>query len=131
VVFVRKRFPEIQYQKASITDGHRDEFGQLVETTTGQIEAGEFWPRSGIRFPMNGCTSCPHLGLCLGSQPLDRSAITKKLIMGDLPMSTPFCATPRVKGESVLAHLKAASSFRPKLEGKPPALQAAAAELES
>jgi hypothetical protein len=41
-----------------------------VESTVAQIEAGQFLPHSGIRFPMNGCTSCPNLGLCLGNQKL-------------------------------------------------------------
>ena len=67
VVFVRKRLPEIQYLKASITDEQREEFGRLVHLTTSQIEAVQFLPRSGIRFPMNGCLSCSHLGLCLGN----------------------------------------------------------------
>jgi hypothetical protein len=31
VVFVRKRSPEIQYLRASISEGQRREFGQLVE----------------------------------------------------------------------------------------------------
>ena len=84
VVFVRKRFPEIQYLKASISDEQRKEFGRLVETTTRQIEAGEFWPRSGIRFPMNGCTSCPHLGLCLGNQPLIDSKLIRQPGASDL-----------------------------------------------
>jgi hypothetical protein len=53
VVFVRRRFPEIQYLKASITDEQRAEFGRLVSTTASQIEAGQFMPHSGIRFPMN------------------------------------------------------------------------------
>jgi hypothetical protein len=43
-----------------------EEFGRLVYSTATQIEAGQFLPHSGIRFPMNGCTSCAHLGLCLG-----------------------------------------------------------------
>src|ERR1700675_4613622 len=32
VAFVRKRIPEIQYLRASITEERREEFGQLVET---------------------------------------------------------------------------------------------------
>lgn len=69
-VFVRKNQPEIQYLKTSITEEQRREFGQLVHSVTQQIEAGEFLPHSGIRFPMNGCTSCSHLGLCLGKPEL-------------------------------------------------------------
>ncbi len=70
VVFVRKHLPEIQYLKTSITEEQQKEFGQLVESAIGQIEAGQFLSHSGIRFPLNGCTSCSHLGLCLGSQQL-------------------------------------------------------------
>jgi len=70
IVFVRKRMPEIQYFCASITDAQRQEFGQIVESTAGQIEAGQFLPHSGIRFPQNGCVSCAHLGLCLNEKQL-------------------------------------------------------------
>jgi hypothetical protein len=84
VVFVRKRVPEIQYLKASITDEQREEFDRLVHATTGQIEAGQFPPHSGIRFPMNGCTSCAHLGLCLGSQPLVDSKLIRRPGASDL-----------------------------------------------
>jgi hypothetical protein len=70
VVFIRKRMPEIQYLRTAISEAQRVEFGQLVEETTGRIEAGQFLPHSGIRFPQNGCVSCPYLGLCLGNQPL-------------------------------------------------------------
>ncbi|MFZ0634199.1 MAG: PD-(D/E)XK nuclease family protein [Candidatus Acidiferrales bacterium] len=69
-VFVRKNQPEIRYLKTSITEEQRKEFGQLVHSVAEQIEAGEFLPHSGIRFPMNGCTSCSHLGLCLGKPEL-------------------------------------------------------------
>jgi hypothetical protein len=65
VVFVRKQLPEIQYLKASIAEEQRQEFGRLVETMIGQVEAGQFPAHSGIRFPQNGCMSCAHLGLCL------------------------------------------------------------------
>jgi len=70
VAFVRKKVPEIQYLKATISDQQRDEFGLLVEATVSLIEAGQFLPHSGIRFPQNGCTSCDHLGLCLGDTQL-------------------------------------------------------------
>ncbi len=76
VVFVRKRFPEIQYLRARITDRQREEFGFLVNHTIGEIETGGFLPHAGIRFPQNGCVSCPHLGLCLG----DGNLVTNKLI---------------------------------------------------
>ncbi len=70
VVFVRKRLPEIQYLRSTITEDQRREFGQLVKDTIEQIESGQFLPHSGIRFPQNGCTSCSFLGLCLQNQPL-------------------------------------------------------------
>jgi hypothetical protein len=51
VAFVRKHAPEIQYLKASISEEQRKEFGQLVEATVSQIEAGQFASHSGIRYP--------------------------------------------------------------------------------
>ena len=72
VVFVRKHQPEIQYLKTSISEDQRQEFGRLVATTIGQIEAAQFPAHSGIRFPQNGCVSCAHLGLCLDDQTADR-----------------------------------------------------------
>ncbi len=84
VVFVRKRLPEIQYLKTSITDEQREEFDRLIRSTASQIEAGQFLPHSGIRFPMNGCTSCAHLGLCLGSQPLVDSKLIRRPGASDL-----------------------------------------------
>jgi PD-(D/E)XK nuclease superfamily len=84
VAFVRKRFSEIQYLKTTITDKQRQEYGQLVEATVAQIEAGQFPPHSGIRFPQNGCISCPHLGLCLGNQQLVESKLVRRLGASDL-----------------------------------------------
>jgi len=46
------------------------EFGRLLQTTIGQIESAQLPSHSGIRFPQNGCVSCPYLGLCLGNQTL-------------------------------------------------------------
>lgn len=70
VVFVRKKMVEVQYLKTTISDAQREEFGRLVESTIGRIEAAEFLPHSGIRFPQNPCSSCPYVGLCLGQQPI-------------------------------------------------------------
>jgi CRISPR/Cas system-associated exonuclease Cas4 (RecB family) len=84
VVFVRKRNPEIQYLKASISNEHCQEFGQLVEATIGQIEAARFPSHSGIRFPRNACLSCSHLGLCLENQELIRLHLTRKSGATDL-----------------------------------------------
>ena len=84
VAFVRKRFCEIQYLKTTITDLQREEFGRMDETTVSHIEAGEFQPHSGIRFPRNGCVSCPQLGLCLGNQPLVESKLVRRSGANDL-----------------------------------------------
>jgi hypothetical protein len=84
VVFIRKNSPEVQYLKTSIDEDQRREFGQLVETTVNQIEAGQFLPHSGIRFPQNGCVSCSHLGMCLGDQQLVDSRLIRRLGASDL-----------------------------------------------
>jgi PD-(D/E)XK nuclease superfamily len=84
VVFVRKRLPEIQYLKATISDDQRREFGRLVENTVGQLESGQFPSHSGIRFPQNGCTSCFHLGLCLNNQRLIEANLIRKPGASDL-----------------------------------------------
>jgi hypothetical protein len=82
VAFVRKRFSEIQYLKTTITEKQREEFGRMVEATANHIEAGEFLPHSGIRFPQNGCINCPQLGLCLGNQQL----VDSKLVVLEPPI---------------------------------------------
>jgi hypothetical protein len=84
VAFVRKRFSEIQYLKTTITDQQKEEFGRMVEATACHIEAGEFLPHSGIRFPQNGCVSCPQLGLCLGNQQLVESKLVRRPGASDL-----------------------------------------------
>ncbi len=66
IVFVRKRMVEIQYFRTTITAEQQEEFGRLVEDTVGRIEAAQFLPHSGVRFPQNPCTSCSYIGLCLG-----------------------------------------------------------------
>jgi len=77
VVFVRKHQPEIQYLKTSISEEQRQEFGQLVAATIGQIESAQFPSHTGIRFPQNGCVSCSHLGLCLHNQELIDSSLIR------------------------------------------------------
>jgi hypothetical protein len=84
VAFVRKRFCDIQYLKTAITDQQREDFGRMVEATIRQIEAGEFLPHSGIRFPRNGCISCPQLGLCLGNEQLIESKLVRRPGASDL-----------------------------------------------
>jgi hypothetical protein len=84
VVLIRKNAPEVQYLKTTIDENQRREFGQLVETTVNQIEAGLFLPHSGIRFPQNGCVSCSHLGMCLGDQQLMDSRLIRRPGASDL-----------------------------------------------
>jgi len=77
VVFIRKRVPEIQDLRTTITDAQREEFGQLVEHVAGLIQGGCFLPHPGIRFPNNGCVSCPYLGLCLEKPELVESKLVR------------------------------------------------------
>jgi hypothetical protein len=84
VVFVRKNAPEVQYLKTTIDQNQRREFGQLVETTVNQIEAGQFLPHSGIRFPQSGCVSCSHLGMCLGDPQLVDARLIRRPGASDL-----------------------------------------------
>jgi len=77
VVFVRKRLVEVQYFKTTITEGQRQEFEQLLQSTISQIESGHFVAHSGIRFPQNPCSACPYVGLCLGRQDLVENAIVR------------------------------------------------------
>jgi hypothetical protein len=84
VVFVRKHLPEIQYLKTTISEEQQKEFGQVVESAIGQIETGQYLPHSGIRFPMNGCTSCSHLGLCLDNKQIIDSKLIRRPGASDL-----------------------------------------------
>ena len=78
IVFVRKRFVEVQYLRASITEKQRQEFGYLVVKTIRRIESAEFLPHSGIRFPQNPCSSCPYVGLCLGRQAMLEPGLVRR-----------------------------------------------------
>ena len=78
IVFVRKHAVEVQYLRATISEEQRQEFGRLVKTTVEQIESGHFASHSGIRFPQNGCVSCPHLGLCLNNQQLVAAKLVRR-----------------------------------------------------
>ena len=84
IAFIRKRFSEIQYLKTTISDQQRREFGELVDATANRIEAGQFMPHSGIRFPQNGCLSCAQLGLCLGNQKLAEAKLIRRPGASDL-----------------------------------------------
>ena len=78
VVFVRKRLVEVQYLRTIITDKQREEFGHLVEDTIHRIEAAEFLPHSGIRFPQNPCSTCPYVGLCLNRKEMVDAALLRR-----------------------------------------------------
>jgi len=78
VVFVRKRWVEIQYLRTTISEEQREEFGHLVGDTIGRIESAQFLPHSGIRFPQNPCSSCPYVGLCLGKQEMVDTALVRR-----------------------------------------------------
>jgi hypothetical protein len=84
VAFVRKRIPEIQYLKATISEKQRQQFSELVGATIGQIEANRFPQHSGIRFPQNGCVSCAQLGHCLGNDQLIESKLIRRPGASDL-----------------------------------------------
>jgi len=68
----------VQYLRTTITDEQREEYGRLVENTIGRIEAAEFLPHSGIRFPQNPCSSCPYVGLCLGKREMAEAALIRR-----------------------------------------------------
>jgi hypothetical protein len=70
VTFVRKRQPEIQIIRVEIPVARCRAWEVLVGEVATSIEAGIFPAHTGIRFPQNPCTTCPHLGLCLGSPQL-------------------------------------------------------------
>ena len=84
VVFVRKNHPEIQYLRTAISEQQRGEFGDVVATAIDQIQDAHFPYHSGIRFPQNGCVSCPHLGLCFGDQKLIEANLTRSTGGNDL-----------------------------------------------
>jgi hypothetical protein len=116
IVFVRKNAPEIQYLKTSIDDQQRREFGQLVEATVKQIEAGQFLPHSGIRFPQNGCVSCAHLGICLGDQQLLDSKLIRRPGASDLDWIDQFedsrAAADGTQAESTSGFVRAGEDRR-------------------
>ena len=78
VVFVRKRLPEVQYLRTTISDAKREEFAELIEDTIARIESARFLPHSGVRFPQNLCSSCAYIGLCLGRPDLAMQAIVRR-----------------------------------------------------
>jgi hypothetical protein len=63
VVFVRKKKPEIQYLRATVSEAQRLDYGRSVEAAVAAIRQAHFEPRSGIRFPNNNCLSCGYITL--------------------------------------------------------------------
>ena len=84
VAFIRKQMPEIQYLHTQVSEKQRQEFGELVDWASGQIQAGHFPAHSGIRFPQNGCVSCAHLGHCLGNEQLIENRLIRRPGASDL-----------------------------------------------
>lgn len=84
VVFVRKHQPEIPVPQNIYLRRATHGVSRLLETTIGQIEAAQFPAHSGIRFPQNGCVSCPHLGLCLDNQALIEGNLISTTEVDDL-----------------------------------------------
>jgi len=84
IVFVRKRLVEVQYFRTTICDEQREEFGRLVHDSIQRIQAAEFLPHSGIRFPQNPCTTCPYIGLCLGRPDLTDARLVRRAGAEDL-----------------------------------------------
>src|SRR5437763_15860743 len=78
VVFVCKRLFVIKYLQITISEQQRQEFSQLLHSTIAQIEAAEFLPHSGIRFPQNPCSSCSYIGLCLGKPQLVEARLIRR-----------------------------------------------------
>ena len=70
--------------RTTISDEQREEFGHLVQDSIRRIEAAEFLPHSGIRFPQNPCTSCPYIGLCLGRLDLTEATLVRRPGADDL-----------------------------------------------
>jgi hypothetical protein len=77
VAFVRKKVPEIQYLRTTISEEQRKDYTRLVGESIARIAEGQFLPHSGIRFPQNGCVGCPFLGLCLNQSELIDSKLVR------------------------------------------------------
>jgi PD-(D/E)XK nuclease superfamily protein len=77
VNFVRKKRPEIQYLHARIRKRQWRTFAQSLDMLVSEMEAGHFYPRSGIRYPNNQCLNCSYLGLCLRQKRLVRENLVR------------------------------------------------------
>lgn len=77
VNFVRKKQPEIQYPRARIRKRQWKAFAQTLDLLASEMEAGHFYPRSGIRYPVD------YGRLCSVRQSLaDQVSRTKKAALG-------------------------------------------------
>jgi hypothetical protein len=77
VNFVRKKQPEIQYLPARIRKRQWRTLEQTIDLLASEMEAGCFYPRSGIRYPNNQCLNCAYLGLCLRKKRLVEEKLVK------------------------------------------------------
>jgi hypothetical protein len=77
VNFVRKKQPEVQYLHARIRKRQWKAFAQALDLLASEMEAGHFYPRSGIRYPNNQCLNCAYLGLCLRKKRLVEEKLVK------------------------------------------------------
>jgi len=75
--FLRKKQREIQYLHARIRKRQWKAFEQTLDLLASEIEAGHFYPRSGIRYLNNQCMNCAHLGLCLRKKALVEENLVK------------------------------------------------------
>jgi PD-(D/E)XK nuclease superfamily len=83
VNFVRKKQPEVQYLHARIRKRQWQAFAQTLDMLASEMEAGHFYPRSGIRYPNNQCLNCSYLGLCLRKKKL---AVEKLVRLEEQPV---------------------------------------------
>ena len=77
VNFVRKKQVEIQYLRARIRKRQWKAFEQTLDLLANEMEAGHFYPRSGIRYPNNQCPSCAYLGLYLRRKAVVEAKLAK------------------------------------------------------
>jgi putative RecB family exonuclease len=77
VNFTRKKQPVIQYLHARIRKRQWRAFAQSLDMLASEMEAGHFYPRSGIRYPNNQCLNCAYLGLCLRKKRLAEEKLVR------------------------------------------------------
>jgi hypothetical protein len=77
VNIVRKKQVEIQYLRARIRKRQWKALEETLDLLASEVEAGHFYPRSGIRYPNNQCLNCAYLGLCLRKKALVEEKLVK------------------------------------------------------